>query len=78
MANLNQTVVLTADADHSIVALGTPLQFTFHAEASGGVDISPAGDIVVNAGEQMTFIVTAQAGFRIASILVDGVEVAVP
>jgi hypothetical protein len=68
------------DADHIVEAIGSPIpppikQWTIQASAHDGVDISPVGAVLVNDGESVLFTVTAQDGFQIAQILVDGVAI---
>jgi len=62
-------------ADHTIAATFTPnppATFTLTASAGPGGTISPAGAVTVPQGGSQTFTITAQAGYTIASVTVDG------
>ncbi|MCX5998458.1 MAG: hypothetical protein NTU41_02405 [Chloroflexi bacterium] len=48
------------------------------ATAGANGSIAPSGDIVVSAGASRTFTVTANTGYHIAGVLVDGVSVGKP
>jgi hypothetical protein len=59
-------------ANHSISAAFTPITFTIAASAGSGGSISPTGNVVVNQGASQSFSITANSGFSIASVTVDG------
>ena len=76
-------------ADQTIVAGTMPAQdvevtvrytanaattYTIVATAGNGGTITPNGTVTVNEGADQPFTITANAGYRIASVLVDGVE----
>jgi hypothetical protein len=63
-------------ANHTISAtfLATGTQFTIAASASNGGSINPTGNVLVNQGSSQTFSITANSGFVIASVTVDGVN----
>ena len=52
----------------------TPAFYTITAAAGPGGSISPSGPVSVASGGSQTFTVTADAGFAIASVTVDGVD----
>jgi hypothetical protein len=51
---------------------GGPTQFTITASAGSGGSISPSGGVVVNKGNNQTFSITANSGFTVSSVTVDG------
>jgi hypothetical protein len=66
-------------ADHAIVASFKKQTFTIVASAGTGGSIDPVGNVVVEYGENQNFVITADSGYEIADVLVDGVSVgAVP
>ena len=49
--------------------------YTITASVDGGNgDINPKGDIIVNHGDNQTFIISPNVNYRISSVFVDGVE----
>ncbi|MCF0168770.1 MAG: hypothetical protein HUJ93_09060, partial [Bacteroidales bacterium] len=65
-------------ADHTISASfaeqSAPSTYTIVAIANANGTISPSGQVSVNQGESVTFTITPNGGYRIASVTVDGVE----
>jgi len=59
-------------ADHTISASFALNTFTITASAGAGGTISPSGPVVVNQGADQSFTITANSGFSIADVLVDG------
>lgn len=51
------------------------ITYTITASAGNGGTITPAGDVVVNCGESKTFTITANEGYEIADVTVDGLSV---
>ena len=51
------------------------ITYTIAASAGNGGSITPAGDVEVNCGENMTFAITASEGYQIANVVVDGASV---
>ena len=49
-------------------------QFTITASAAAGGSITPSGAVAVGRGGSQTFTITANGSYRIASVLVDGVN----
>jgi len=60
-------------ADHTIVAY-FDAEHIITATAGNGGTISPAGQVTVGNGGNMTFTVTADEGYVVSSVLVDNVE----
>ncbi|MBN1846928.1 MAG: hypothetical protein JW810_14675 [Sedimentisphaerales bacterium] len=61
-------------ADHSILVRFVSSQYTISATAAGGGQISPAGALQVASGGSQSFVITPDAGFEIADVIVDGVS----
>lgn len=53
---------------------GTCVTYTILASASVGGTISPAGDVVVREGKNKEFIFTANTGYELTSVMVDGIN----
>lgn len=49
-----------------------PATLTISATAGANGSISPAGSVIVNRGDSKTFTITANTGYHIADVLVDG------
>jgi len=64
------------NADHTIAATFSALQFTITATAGANGTITPAGVQTVNYGSTPTFTVAANPGYEIDYVLVDGQNVA--
>lgn len=67
-------------ADHTIEAqfepdVTPPVFHTITATAGAGGTIDPGGVVQVLDGADQTFTITADPGFHISKLLVDGVEV---
>lgn len=67
--------VSNVTGDHTIAAAFAAKTHTITAMAGEGGSIDPSGTITAGHGETLTFAVTADAGHRIASVLVDGAPV---
>jgi hypothetical protein len=52
--------------------------FTITASAGAGGSISPSGNVSVAYGDDQTFTVTADSGYQIASVLMDGAPATAP
>src|SRR5690606_26465056 len=52
-----------------------PCNNTITATAGANGSITPSGDVIVECGENQTFTITANPGFEIADVLVDGESV---
>jgi hypothetical protein len=66
-------------ANHTIAVTFAPntstSTCTIIASANAGGTISPSGTVSVSSGTSRTFTITPSAGYRVASVLVDGVSV---
>jgi subtilisin family serine protease len=61
-------------SDHQIEAFFAINTYTIIASAGVGGTISPTGELVVAHGDSQTYAVTADAGYHIADVVVDGVS----
>ena len=61
--------------DHSIEAVFARENCTIHAGAGNGGSVSPSGEVNVRAGSDAVFTITPDAGYAVASVLVDGTNV---
>lgn len=59
--------------DQTIAASFMPITYTVTATAGAGGSISPSGDVTLNHGADQIFTVTPDAGYEVATFLVDGV-----
>lgn len=62
-------------ANHTIQAYFSKITYTIQASASTGGMISPSGSVAVAQGTNYTFTITANDGYSIADVLVDGSSV---
>jgi hypothetical protein len=62
-------------ANHTIQVLFGQNEYTITATAGAGGTISPTGALTVNYGANSVYTITPNAGYEIASVLVDGVNV---
>jgi hypothetical protein len=77
--NTNTTYTYTWEnvaADGTLAVAFTPQVWTIEVTVGPNGSVSPAGAVSVTNGESQTFVITAAAGYRIASVTVDGVSVA--
>ncbi len=51
------------------------ITYTIEASAGTGGSISPSGTVTVNEGDNQSFGITANSGYEIADMLVDGSSV---
>ena len=61
-------------ADHTIAASFAINTYTIAASSGAGGNINPTGDVDVTEGSDQTFAITANTGYHIADVLVDGVS----
>jgi len=68
---------LTMDSDKTITAVFelSKIEYTITATAGDHGSISPAGNVVVEEGEDQSFTITPDPDYQIADVLVDGVSV---
>lgn len=62
-------------ADHTIAASFEINSYTITASAGANGSINPSGDISVTHGSDQSFTITADAGYHVDDVLVDGVSV---
>ena len=62
-------------AGHTISATFSAITYTITASAGTGGTISPSGSVSVSHGANRTFTITANTGYTIANVLVDGASV---
>ena len=62
-------------ANHTISATFTPITYTITASSGANGSIAPTGAVVVNYGANQTFNMTANSGYRVSRVLVDGANV---
>lgn len=60
------------DEDHFKLALELRQDFTITAEASENGSITPSGSVAVKEGQNQNFVITANTGYEIANVVVDG------
>ncbi|MBU2552519.1 MAG: hypothetical protein KKB20_29170, partial [Proteobacteria bacterium] len=65
---------LTMNADKSLTAEFSRKTFTITAESNSGGSISPSGAINVTGGENQSFFITPDEGYRVEILEVDGEE----
>ena len=62
-------------ADHSVEVTFVPIvQHTITATADENGSITPSGSVTVEEGEDQAFTVTPNSGYRVDTVLVDGIE----
>ncbi len=59
-------------ADHAISAEFAALPYTISASAGSGGTISPSGDTTVSYGASQSYVITPDAGYHVADVIVDG------
>ncbi len=62
-------------ANHTITATFKINASTITASAGANGSISPSGSVLVNYGDNQSFIIAPNAGYHVAEVLVDGVSV---
>ncbi len=65
-------LTVTMNADKNITALFEIDTYTIIASADSNGTISPSGDIVINYGDSQIFTITADTGYMIDQVIVDG------
>ena len=64
-------------SDHTIsatFAVDTVTTYTISTSAGANGSITPSGTVTINAGDSQTFTITADSGYHIDDVLVDGVS----
>ncbi len=72
--NTNPYTFTNVTTDHTITAVYTQDSYTITATAGANGSISPSGNTTVNCGEDQTYNITANSGYTVADVLVDGVS----
>jgi hypothetical protein len=72
---VNSYTFSNVTAGHTISATFSAITYTITASAGTGGSISPTGAVSVNHGANRTFTITANTGYTIANVLVDGASV---
>ncbi len=62
------------DNNHTIYVSFNLIGYTITATAASGGSISPSGDVDVVSGEDQTFDISPEDGYKISDVLVDGVS----
>ncbi len=73
----NPLTVVNVRENLSLVALFAVDTFTISASAGAGGSIDPSGVVVVESSLSKTFAITADSGYKIDAVLVDGVATSV-
>lgn len=68
----NQYTIYNVTASHTITATFVSEQFVILASASQGGRITPQDEVIVNCGENQHFVATADEGYELVSLVVDG------
>ena len=68
----NSYTINNVTTDQNINVTFNPITYTIEASASNGGTINPAGNTTVNCGENQTYTITANNGYRIVDVTVDG------
>ncbi len=59
----------------TVSATFNPITYSITATAGSNGSISPSGSVPVNSGANQAFTITANTGYQVASVLVDGVSI---
>lgn len=73
--NANPYTFTNVTASHAITAVYTQDTYTITASAGANGAISPSGASVVNCGDNLSYTFTADSGYAVQDVLVDGVSV---
>ena len=73
----NSYTINNITADQTVNITFNQISYTIVASAGNGGTITPAGNTTVNCGENQTFAITANNGYRILDVTVDGQSVGV-
>ncbi|MDR3570565.1 MAG: hypothetical protein P4L43_21275 [Syntrophobacteraceae bacterium] len=64
------------ESNHTIAAAFSPIQsYTISTSFQGGGSISPAGSVIVISGNNAQFAITANTGYQVSNVVVDGKSV---
>ena len=73
--NNNQYTISNITANQTVNVTFSQLSYTINATAGNGGSISPAGQSTVNCGDDITYTITPNNGYMVASLTVDGQNV---
>lgn len=73
--NANPYTFTNVTANHAITAVYTQDTYSITATAGANGSISPSGVSVVNCGDDLSYTFTADSGYAVQDVLVDGVSV---
>ncbi len=68
----NSYTINNVTADQDINVTFNPITYTIAATAENGGTITPAGNTIVNCGENQSYTIAANSGYRIVDVTVDG------
>lgn len=71
---INNKLKLTIDENKEIVVSYKKIPFTIIIKDTNGVTITPSGIINVNYGDDMEFTITANEGYKLVNVLVNGID----
>ena len=71
----NSYTITNVTTEQTINVTFNLITYTITASAGNGGSITPAGDVEVNCGENKTFTITANEGYEIADVVVDGLSI---
>ena len=71
----NSYTINNVTADQDIDVTFNPITYTIAATAENGGTITPAGNTTVNCGENQSYTIAANNGYRILDVVVDGQSV---
>gem|GEM_PF-2022662 len=72
--SVNDSYTFTVTGDRDLVANFELATYAITATAGTGGAITPNGEVVLNHGTSQTFVITANDGYAIKSVLIDGVN----
>jgi hypothetical protein len=73
---IDGSVTITENTE--VTATFTLKSYTIIASAGSGGSISPSGSVTVNYGDSQSFTITANVGYHISSVRVNGVHIGTP
>ncbi|MBO4615509.1 MAG: choice-of-anchor J domain-containing protein, partial [Bacteroidales bacterium] len=73
--NNNSYTINNITANQTVNVTFSQLSYTINATAGNGGSISPAGQSTVNCGDDITYTITPNNGYMVASLTVDGQNV---
>ncbi|MEM7572345.1 MAG: malectin domain-containing carbohydrate-binding protein [Bacteroidota bacterium] len=74
VGSVNSFDFINVQADATIEAVFTPIEFTITASAGVGGMINPSGAVTVAQGANQSFTITPDTGFEIVEVLVNGIS----